>query len=82
MLKYGNLEKSLHSGRVSDIAKSLNQLRKNGSSIDNLQERLEVFKENNALSERRLDDLDDLIAALNGFCDKEYFLHPTHYKNG
>lgn len=75
-----NLLNLLHSRpELSAIATSLSVLLRSGYKPSSLCASIEAFSGSEDLPEEYEDDLDDLIAAMQGYCDRDYILHPSHY---
>ncbi|MGK0273021.1 MAG: hypothetical protein ACI88H_003698 [Cocleimonas sp.] len=63
------------------ITTALSMLLKSGYKPSSLCASIESFYNIETLPEEYEDDLDDLIAAMQGHCDRDYILHPSHYAN-
>ncbi|EJL6437926.1 hypothetical protein QPB19_000136 [Vibrio cholerae] len=62
------------------IASVVAEMLSSGYSSNEIADRIEFFCETHEISENYEDGLDDIIAAMEGWCDKDYFLHPSHYR--
>ena len=67
----------------SDIAKMLVSHKKDGLSLSEIRENLSTVMDQleNSLPDEYVDDIDDLIAALEGHCCRSYMLHPEQLEN-
>ncbi|EGU59893.1 hypothetical protein VINI7043_05571 [Vibrio nigripulchritudo ATCC 27043] len=52
----------------------------NGYKQNSLSATIRSFTRSKDLPEEYEDDLDDLIAAMGGWCDKDFALHPSHFE--
>lgn len=61
---------------LSKFLKSMLELGDSENKIINI---IDSFMESNDISEEYDDELDDLIAAMEGHCSKDYILHPSNF---
>ncbi|MGI9878105.1 hypothetical protein ACKVMW_21145 [Vibrio chagasii] len=65
---------------LSEVAQVLASMLRNGFKADTVVEYMYDFIESTNLDEDYENVLDDLIAAMEGDCHKNYILHPSHFK--
>lgn len=72
--------KHLESKSRHELVLEIKERRLNGESAHAIQIELYNFMKDNEVSIEYEDYLDDLISALEGWCDKSYVLHPSQFK--
>lgn len=80
-IKYNPLWEALSNNlKAKELTILIQELRKEGVLVDIITSTIILFCENNQLSVNRIDMLDDIVAALEGDCSRDYILHPSNFK--
>ncbi|HGZ6767504.1 hypothetical protein [Vibrio aestuarianus] len=61
------------------LVSALSGMLEAGYRHNSLSATIRAFCRSKNLPEDYEDTLDDLVAAMEGWCDKDYILHPSHY---
>jgi hypothetical protein len=67
--------------KVSQISDIIKNMLSNGYNANGLSNYLNKFMKENVITGKYEDDLDDLVAAMEGWCHSDYQLHPSNFEN-
>ena len=65
---------------LKEITILIFKLRNDCVSVKSISSTIYKYYEENKPSIGRTDDLDDILASLDGYCSSEYILHPSQFK--